>query len=117
MATWWVARTRQLWKLVIALVLAAIAVGLFLAMIKGLNSPAANVQDTSLFYGLGFVGTSIVFFAWLAAAIKCRRCGYGVVFKLMRRYSVNEWHQKLTTATVCPICGDEGPNRIQAVYR
>ena len=83
--------------------------GLFLMMVKGLNSPSANDQDASAFFGLAFVGVGAVFFAWLAVAIKCRRCGYGIVFKLMRRHSVNEWHQKLTSATACPACGDEGP--------
>jgi hypothetical protein len=107
--TWWVGRTGQLWKLTISLLSALFAMGLFLLMVKGLNSPDRGEQDTSVLYGLALVGVGIVLFAWLAIAIKCRRCGYGVVFKLMRRYSINEWHQKLTTATECPICGDEGP--------
>ena len=106
--TWWVGRTGQIWKLGISLLVALIAAGFFLAMVRNLNSPAAGDQDASVLFGLAFIGAGVALFAWLAVAIKCRRCGYGVVFKLMRRYSINEWHQKLTTATACPVCGDEG---------
>ncbi|MBA4284858.1 MAG: hypothetical protein C0434_04935 [Xanthomonadaceae bacterium] len=106
--TWWVLRTGQRWKLAIALILAGIMAALFLAMIKDVNSASASDQDMAPLFGLGFVGAGVAFFVWLAFAIKCQRCGYGVVFKLMRRNAVNEWNQKLLTATVCPICGDEG---------
>ncbi|TAM09377.1 MAG: hypothetical protein EPN72_00770 [Nevskiaceae bacterium] len=109
-ATWWVARTGQVWKLGISLLLAVAAAGFFLEMVESLNTPATGNQNAAVFYGLAFVGMGVVFFSWLATALKCRRCGYGVVFKLMRRYSLGKWHQKLTTATVCPICGDEGQN-------
>lgn len=106
--TWWVLRTGQRWKLGIALILAGIMSALFLLMIKGLNSVSVEDQDLAPLFGLGFVVAGVVFFAWLVAAIKCQRCGYGVVFKLIRRNSVNEWNQKLLTANVCPICGDSG---------
>ena len=101
-----VGKTGQLWKLTGSLLLAVIATGLLGMMVKGLNSPSTSNQDASVFYGVAFVGVAVVLFAWLAIAIKCQRCGYGVVFKLMRQHSINDWHQKLTTATVCPICGD-----------
>ena len=99
MASSWLKRTGQTWKVVVFGVLVIASLVLLALMIAAVNG---KIEGEVAF---AFVGAGFCAFLWLATAIRCSRCGARPAWHLMRTAPQASWFSEFLALDRCPSCG------------
>lgn len=92
------ARTRQLWKLNIALVVMAIGLFIVFGVVNGTLPAEGMAVVAGLSLGLAGMG-------WLFLSIRCPNCHDRVLWKAARTRGAGNWLGRLLQESTCPSCG------------
>jgi len=101
MASSWLRRTGQTWKVVVfglLLVVCFVLLALFIAAVNG------KIEGEGAF-ALGFTGAGLGALFWLATAVRCNHCGARPAWHLMRTAPHASWFLQLLALDRCPSCG------------
>ena len=101
MASSWLKRTGQTWKVVVFGVLVVVGLALFALFIAAVNEKIQREMG----FAFAFVGASFGALFWLATAIRCSRCGARPAWHLMRTAPHASWFLELLALDRCPSCG------------
>jgi hypothetical protein len=101
MASSWLKRTGQTWKVVVFGVLVLVGLVLFALFIAAVNG---KIEGRGAFT-FGFMGASFGALSWLATAVRCSRCGARPAWHLMRTAPQGSWFSQFLALDRCPSCG------------
>jgi hypothetical protein len=108
----WLARTGQVWKIWILVLLAVIGSGLLVAdwfpggllatILRAFVSQRLDWGLCILVYGV------VILVPWMLLAIKCPNCRRRPVLHLVRSHDFRKWFPTLLSMETCPLCRDDG---------
>jgi hypothetical protein len=101
MASPWLRRTGQTWKIAVFGVLVVVGLSLFALMIAAVNEKI----EGEVAFAFAFVSVGFGAFVWLAAGVRCCRCGARPAWHLMRTAPHASWFLELLALDRCPSCG------------
>lgn len=93
-------RSRQLWKLLTAMLV--MAFGFYLTV--GLSRQAgSSTRGLLCFFGGLFL--SFAAMIWVALSVRCPKCGARLIWRAATTHGVGDWLGDLLRSGTCPSCG------------
>lgn len=110
----WIAKTGQLWKIILFLILAFADLCFLGMLIWRVNhrTSASTVVPNEVVLSLSFVGLGIITFGWLWLSIRCTDCKASVAGYVLKHIPASSWFTTLLTLTRCPSCGSLGKSHL-----
>lgn len=100
MASSWLKRTGQTWKVVVFGVLVVVVLVLFALFIAAVNGKIGGEAT----FACSFVGAAFGALTWLATAVRCSQCGAKPAWHLMRTAPQGSWFSQFLALDCCPSC-------------
>jgi hypothetical protein len=100
MASSWLKRTGQTWKVLVFGVLVVAGLALFALFIAAVNG---KIEGEGAF-AFSFTGVAFGALVWLATGVRCPRCGARPAWHLMRTAPHARWFLQLLALDRCPSC-------------
>ena len=101
----WIKRSGQAWKLVIFYLFILSELLLIVAFVMAVNDVRLVGGVDSIQLAVAFVAVGLGSLAWLCLSVRCPRCGYKPVWKILRQAEATSWLVTVHKLDRCPSCG------------